>query len=65
MSVVVATCNGACGLPQLLDALLGQDAEATPPFEILIVDNRSTDDTAKIVRDYSSRATSYPIRYEY
>lgn len=43
ISVVVATCNRAERLMRLLDALSIQDL--AEPFEVVVVDDRSTDDT--------------------
>ena len=62
VSVIVATCNGARGLPRLLDALASQVLEPPISFEVLIVDNRSTDETASIVRGHAERAGSN-VRY--
>jgi GT2 family glycosyltransferase len=48
-SVIVPTYNRPGVLEQCLRALLSQDAE-TPPFEIIVVDDASTDDTgARVV----------------
>ncbi len=48
VSVVVPVKNGAESLPQLLAALEAQ--EGVGAFEVLVVDNGSTDDTAAIAR---------------
>ena len=53
VSVVVCTYNRSAGLARTLDSLLKLDY---PALEIIVVDNRSTDDTADVVR-------RYPVRY--
>ena len=52
VSVVVCTYNGARFLRPQLDSLL---AQRLPPYEIIISDDDSTDDTAAIVREYAAR----------
>ena len=52
VSVVVCTYNGACFLRPQLDSLL---AQRLPPYEIIVSDDDSTDDTAAIVREYAAR----------
>ncbi|MBX7213016.1 MAG: glycosyltransferase family 2 protein [Thermoflexales bacterium] len=50
ISVVIPTWNGAHHLPVCLQALRRQ---TTPPCEVLLIDNASTDDTAALVaRDF-------------
>jgi hypothetical protein len=48
VSVVVPVRNGAATLPALLDALAAQDLDL--PWELLVVDNGSRDDTPELVR---------------
>lgn len=48
-SVVITAYNAAADLPPCLDGLLAQDY---PNFEIVLVDNASTDDTAAVVASY-------------
>ena len=48
VSVVLSTFNRAQLLGPAIDALLGQHSSA-PEYEVIIVDNNSTDDTASIV----------------
>lgn len=55
MSVVVAAHNEEVRLPTLLNALAAQSHR---PFEVVIVDDRSTDATAEIVRQ---RAEAFPV----
>ncbi|HEX8213187.1 MAG TPA: glycosyltransferase [Longimicrobium sp.] len=52
VSVVVAARNEAASLPALLADLA---AQTYPAFEALIVDDRSTDETAELVEDAAAR----------
>ncbi len=52
VSVIVPARNEEANLPILLDSLL---QSVYDPVEILIVDDRSTDDTAAVVRSYAER----------
>jgi glycosyltransferase involved in cell wall biosynthesis len=47
VSVVIPTFNGARRLPRVFDALAAQSAP-DGSFEVVVVDNASTDDTAKV-----------------
>ncbi len=49
ISVIVCTHNGARTIGDCLDGLLGLDY---PDFEVIVVDDGSTDATAAIVREY-------------
>jgi glycosyltransferase involved in cell wall biosynthesis len=59
-SVVIATHNRAGELRETLDSLAALDAEGG--WELVVVDNNSTDDTADVIRDYARRA-GHPVRY--
>ncbi|MDQ2650606.1 MAG: glycosyltransferase, partial [Actinomycetota bacterium] len=59
VSVVVATWNRADRLPRLL-AALGDQVDA-PPFELVVVDDGSTDDTPAVVAHLAASAT-FPVR---
>ncbi len=50
ISVVIPAYNEQAYLAQCLDSLISQK---TAPDEIIVVDNNSTDDTARIARSYS------------
>jgi chlorobactene glucosyltransferase len=52
ISVIIPARNEAHNLPSLLDSLLAQDY---PTFEIIVVDDASTDDTAKIMQRYKNQ----------
>jgi glycosyltransferase involved in cell wall biosynthesis len=54
VSVVVSTYNRADMLGGALASVLAQGA-STPPFEVLVVDNNSTDGTAQIIREAAAR----------
>lgn len=60
ISVVVSTCNRAGDLPQLFEALERQTANANGAWELVIVDNRSTDATAQTLRALAEQAT-FPV----
>lgn len=61
VSVVVSTFNRAEMLRQALDSLTSQ-AESTPAFEVIVVDNNSTDHTRRVV-EQSGRSSRWPVRY--
>jgi len=52
LSVVICTCNRADLLPDVINSLQDQTLE-NERFEILVVDNNSTDDTAKVIEQFS------------
>lgn len=52
VSVVMAVFNGASALPATLDSILNQTER---DFELLVVDDGSTDATASILADYAAR----------
>lgn len=60
VSVVVCTFNRAIFLRKCLASLLNQ--ENAPPFEIIVVDNNSTDETATVVETIR-RETIIPFQY--
>jgi glycosyltransferase involved in cell wall biosynthesis len=62
VSVVVSTYNRAGRLPAALEALLAQ--EGGVPYEIVVVDNNSTDGTRDVVAAIASRAGGR-IRYAF
>jgi glycosyltransferase involved in cell wall biosynthesis len=54
LSVVIPAHDAAATLPAQLDALIAQTwAE---PWEIVVVDNRSSDDTSRVAESYATRA---------
>ena len=63
-TVAIPTYNGASRLPKLLEKLRSQINLEHLCWEIIVVDNNSTDDTAKVVQDYqSSWLESVPLKY--
>ena len=52
-SVVIPTYNGAHVISEQLEALVGQ--LSAPPFEVVVADNRSTDDLAAVIRQWQAR----------
>ena len=72
LTVAIPTYNGAKRLPEVLQRLqiCGRNAlQATPgtaafTWEVIVVDNNSTDDTAKIVQSYQANwPEEHPLRY--
>jgi glycosyltransferase involved in cell wall biosynthesis len=59
LSVVIPARNEEHRLPQQLDALLAQEWDGA--WEIIVVDNGSTDGTAAVVQDFASRSAR--VRY--
>jgi glycosyltransferase involved in cell wall biosynthesis len=61
-SVAIRTYNGAVYLPRLLEAVRSQREIAGLTWEVIVVDNNSTDDTLQIIRHYqSSWPTAFPL----
>jgi GT2 family glycosyltransferase len=64
ISVVVSSSNRAGNLPLLFEALRGQVLTGHVLWELVFVDNRSTDKTAAVVKDFSTRA-GFPVLYAF
>jgi glycosyltransferase involved in cell wall biosynthesis len=62
VSVVVPTYNRAAQLRPVLESVLAQEVGDDVSFEILVVDNGSTDETAAVVAELAARS-SVPLRY--
>lgn len=60
-SVIISTRNRASVLPRLFDALAGMNLNADSRWELLMVDNGSTDETARAIADEAGRGR-LPIR---
>ena len=62
-SVAIRLYNGAAVLPQILDALREQCVSRKLSWEIIVVDNNSTDETVDVVHRYQREWTICPLRY--
>ena len=62
VSIVLCTYNRASMLQECIDSLLNQQTEGKFTFEVLVVDNRSTDNTAEVVASLQPTAP-VPLRY--
>lgn len=63
-TVAIATYNGESRLPEVLDLLRSQTNTDSFSWEVLVVDNNSSDNTAKVVQNYQSDWPSdYPLNY--
>ena len=63
ISIVVSTYNRAERLRDALDALLAQSGGI--PYEIIVVDNNSTDRTARVVAAIAAAAPKGRVRYTF
>ncbi|MBW4615701.1 MAG: hormogonium polysaccharide biosynthesis glycosyltransferase HpsE [Desmonostoc vinosum HA7617-LM4] len=63
-TVAIPTYNGAGRLPELLERLQNQINTENFSWEIIVVDNNSTDNTAQVVQAYQQNwQCPYPLRY--
>jgi glycosyltransferase involved in cell wall biosynthesis len=63
-TVAIPTYNGANRLPELLERLRNQLNAQHFSWEIIVVDNNSTDNTATVVKNIQSSWTHpYPLKY--
>ena len=71
-TVAICTYNGEKRLPEVLNKLreccaytTQLESETKPPaWEIIVIDNNSTDNTANVVKDYQADwPSSYPLKY--
>ncbi|QSJ18479.1 hormogonium polysaccharide biosynthesis glycosyltransferase HpsE [Nostoc sp. UHCC 0702] len=64
LTVAIPTYNGASRLPELLEKLRNQIYTEHFSWEIIVVDNNSNDDTAKVVQSYQENwQCPYPLKY--
>src|SRR3990172_1983562 len=56
VSVVIATYNRSRFLPETIDSVLGQKWQ---DFELIVVDDGSTDDTRQVIESYGSKVKYY------
>lgn len=66
LSVVICTYNGEHRLPKVLDCLLAQLGTEHLAWEVIVVDNNSTDGTAQVVKAYQQQwPQDIPLRYAF
>lgn len=66
LSVVICTYNGEHRLPKVLDCLLAQIGTDYLAWEVIVVDNNSTDGTAQVVEAYRQQwPQDIPLRYAF
>ncbi len=66
LTIAIPTYNGEKRLPEVLDRLLicCQEIKQQFSWEILVIDNNSTDNTAKVVQAYQANwPKQYPLKY--
>ena len=63
ISVIVATRNRATHLGEALDALAAQETDDAFTFEVLVMDNATTDETPRLVASRQARFPSRRLRY--
>lgn len=63
VTVIVITYNRAARLAGALDSLLHQETDGDLDFEILVVDDGSTDQTAALVQDLARTISRPSLRY--
>jgi len=64
VTVAICTYNGEKRLPEVLERLRSQINIEPISWEIVVIDNNSTDDTVKIIQKYQSDwPKAYPIQY--
>lgn len=63
-TVVICTYNGAQRLPAVLERLRSQQQVDTLTWEVLVIDNNSSDQTAAVIRQYQANWPAHPpLRY--
>lgn len=63
-TVAIPTYNGAARLPKVLDKLRMQTGTEEISWEVIVIDNNSTDETAKVVKEYQSNwLPLVPLKY--
>ena len=63
-TVAIPTYNGENRLPEVLERLRSQVNTECFSWEIIIIDNNSKDNTAKVIQKYQVNwQESYPLKY--
>jgi glycosyltransferase involved in cell wall biosynthesis len=66
ITVAICTYNGAEDVPEVLDHLHAQERVGHIQWEVIVVDNNSTDSTESVVREYQeSWEQGAPLRYAF
>ena len=66
LTVVICTYNGAARLPHVLEPLRSQVSPERFDWELLVIDNNSSDCTAAVVAQYQDNwPSSVPLRYAF
>jgi glycosyltransferase involved in cell wall biosynthesis len=64
ITIAIPTYNGATRLPAVLEKLRSQTGTEQINWEIIVVDNNSTDNTAELVKNYQQNWLDfYPLKY--
>jgi glycosyltransferase involved in cell wall biosynthesis len=66
LTVAIPTYNGAKRLPEVLDQLQSLHTIPSKSFswEVIVIDNNSTDDTAQVIQAYQKNwSQQYPLKY--
>ena len=63
ITIAICTLNGASRLPEVLEALRKQQGVLDDAWEILLVDNGSTDETKEVLTDFAGQAVQVNCRY--
>src|SRR6185295_15191242 len=64
LSAIVCTCNNARSLEGTLESLTHQELPPGVGYEVLIVDNNSTDDTAAVAQRFASPDSRFRYVFE-
>jgi glycosyltransferase involved in cell wall biosynthesis len=62
-TVAIPTWNGAERLPDVLDKLLAQTGIEHLRWEVIVIDNNSSDRTPEVVKDYQKKFTQCDLKY--
>src|ERR1700675_1618753 len=62
VSIIVPTYNRANSLGLTLESLINQSYKKHN-YEIIVVDNNSTDDTRKLIEEWQKKSVAPPIKY--
>jgi len=65
ISAVICSHNGAARLPTALSHLASQDVSADVPWEVIVIDNASTDDTTQVTRRSWPPGAHAPLKVIY